>query len=82
MGGSSVTATFTMPAAAEKAAAAPDLFHTVCCLDEDAAFCGSDVAGMPFSEGTNEIRCVVCEDVEQHCDATGVCPIDNRRCPE
>lgn len=57
----------------------PELFHVVCCRDENAALCGIDASALEFSDGAGEQFCVVCDDLEA--DGPEVCPISGRSCP-
>lgn len=54
----------------------PEIFHMTCCDNEDLTACGVDVAGMPFTDGVGEQRCVVCFGL-----AKDWCPTRQGRCP-
>ena len=40
-----------------------ELFHRYCC-DEDRALCGSDLTGVPETDGDGEQVCAVCDELE------------------
>jgi hypothetical protein len=52
--------------------------HLVCCVDGDAALCGTDVSGHPWSG--SETSCVVCCDLEmaKACPRFGRCRLRHR----
>lgn len=47
----------------------PNLFHEVCCCDDDVALCGADVSGEEFkswdeAKASGDIVCQLCEDAK------------------
>jgi len=46
-----------------------EVWHLVCCCNEDLALCGEDLTGHPF--GHSDVPCPICHDVDTTCPRCG-----------
>ena len=57
-----------------------EIYHIVCRYDQDKSFCGMSGGGALAVEEFSTNVCVVCKDIDDEADRTGICPIRNDPC--